>query len=292
MAGTRRNRMTWVAAVAAVALLVVAAARAAAAWGARGAGTPASSTAGDGEAFSHIHGLGVNPSDGALYVATHHGVFRLTDSGAARVGEGRQDTMGFTVIGPNEFLASGHPAPGEDGPRHLGLMHSDDAGRSWRVLSLGGDADFHLLRVSGGVVFGVDSITGALMATVDRTNWQTRSRIDVYDLAVDPDQPDILLAVTEQGVSRSSDGGHTWTPNGGPDVILLHWSPSGLLAVAADGKLLRSTDSGVSWTPTGGRAPAAPAALTVHGDVVYLATRDGRVLRSGDAGVTWQPMPA
>ncbi|MEO3781192.1 F510_1955 family glycosylhydrolase [Micromonospora sp. B11E3] len=281
--------MTWVAAVVAVALLGAAAALAAN-WREKGASTPASSPMEGSEAFRHVHGLGVDPADGVLYVATHHGVFRVTDSGAARVGDRRQDTMGFIVIGPNEFLASGHPAPGEDGPAHLGLMHSGDAGRSWQVLSLGGKADFHLLRVSGGVVYGLDSTSSALMATVDRTSWQTRSRIAAYDLVVDPNQPDILLAATEQGISRSDNGGRTWSLNGGPRLLQLYWSPRGLLAVVADGTLLRSTDSGASWTPTGGRAPAAPAALAVHDDVVYLATEDGRLLRSGDVGLSWQPM--
>ena len=45
-------------------------------------------------------------------------VFRSEDEteSAERVGEGLQDTMGFSVVGPDHFLASGHPAPGEGGP--------------------------------------------------------------------------------------------------------------------------------------------------------------------------------
>ncbi|SCG46154.1 F510_1955 family glycosylhydrolase [Micromonospora halophytica] len=245
---------------------------------------------GDGEEFGHVHGLGVNPRDGQLYAATHHGVFRITGSGPTRVGEGRQDTMGFTVTGPDEFLASGHPAHGEAGPAHLGLIGSTDAGRTWRTLSLAGEADFHLLRQAGDTVYGLDSTSGALMASADRATWERRARVEADDLAVDPARPDTLLVTGEQGVRRSTDGGRTWSPVGGPAVLLLHWSTRELVGVAADGQILRSTDAAASWTPTGGRATDAPVALTAHEGRLYLATRDARVLRSDDAGKTWHPV--
>ncbi|WP_111136002.1 F510_1955 family glycosylhydrolase [Micromonospora deserti] len=279
--------MAWLGVAVGVLLLVTAAVTAA---GWRGdAGSSTASTPSD-SVLSHVHGLGVNPADGQLYVATHHGVFRLSGAQATRVGNGRQDTMGFTVTGPDEFLASGHPAPGEDGPRHLGLIRSTDAGRTWQSLSLAGQADFHLLRFSRGVVYGLDSTSGALMASSDRVSWQTRSTVEAYDLAIDPHRPDTLLATTEQGMRRSTDGGRTWEPAGGPPAVLLHWSPRELVAVTADGTLVRSVDGAATWSSTAGRAPGAPVALTVHENVVYLATEEGRVLRSADAGATWQPM--
>ena len=33
--------------------------------------------------IAHVHGLGVNPADDDLYIATHHGVFRIGPSGEA-----------------------------------------------------------------------------------------------------------------------------------------------------------------------------------------------------------------
>ncbi|MER6590324.1 F510_1955 family glycosylhydrolase [Micromonospora purpureochromogenes] len=257
-----------------------------------GVGSPSPATPHD-EGFSHVHGLGVNPVDGDLYAATHHGVFRMTDSGPARVGEGRQDTMGFTVTGPNEFLASGHPAPGDDAPPHLGLIQSTDAGRTWRTLSLAGKADFHLLRESGGMVYGLDSTSGALLASADRSTWERRSTIEAFDLAVDPTRAATLVATTEQGLQRSTDGGRTWSPANSPAVLLLlHWSDRGLFAVTTDGRVVRSPDGASTWSVTGGRVPGTPAALTDHEDSLYLATQDARVLRSADGGATWQPLPS
>ncbi len=59
--------------------------------------------------FGHVHGLAVNPADRRLYVASHLGVFRETERGFERVADRWQDTMAFTVVGPDHFLGSGHP---------------------------------------------------------------------------------------------------------------------------------------------------------------------------------------
>ena len=71
-------------------------------------GSPSAPTAHD-PGVVHVHGLGVNPRDGALYAATHTGLFAIRDGHAARVGDRWRDTMGFTVVGPDHFLGSGHP---------------------------------------------------------------------------------------------------------------------------------------------------------------------------------------
>ncbi|MER5338591.1 hypothetical protein [Micromonospora sp. NPDC002717] len=111
-------------------------------------------------------------------------------------------------------------------------------------------------------MYGLDSTSGTLMASSDRITWQTRSTIDAYDVPVDPSRPDTLLATTDQGILRSTDGGRTWAPAGGPPALLLHWSPRELVAITKDNTLMRSVDAAATWSPTAGRAPAAPAALT------------------------------
>ena len=99
----------------------------------------------------HVHGLGINPADGALFIATHTGLWRsgLGESKSVRVGDNNQDTMGFTVIGRDRFLGSGHPDFRTDLPPLLGLIESNDGGRSWEPISLLGQADFHVLRSAG-----------------------------------------------------------------------------------------------------------------------------------------------
>lgn len=80
--------------------------------------------------FGHVHGLGVNPADQTLYAATHTGVFAIENGSAHLIANRRQDTMGFTVVGPDQFLGSGHPASLNE-PNPLGLIRSDDAAKTW-----------------------------------------------------------------------------------------------------------------------------------------------------------------
>jgi hypothetical protein len=124
---------------------------------------------GSGSDLAHVHGLGVNPKDGTLYIATHTGLFRAPPGRrtVTRVGDTEQDVMGFSVVGPDRFLGSGHPGPGQSAPPNLGLIRSADAGRSWQPVSLLGDADFHVLRSQGDTVYGFNALTGALMVSRD-----------------------------------------------------------------------------------------------------------------------------
>lgn len=59
--------------------------------------------------------------------------------------------MGFTVAEAKTFLASGHPAPGTDGPGHRGLIESTDGGRTFStgkqpVETSGRDCEWHIRR--------------------------------------------------------------------------------------------------------------------------------------------------
>ena len=58
--------------------------------------------------FGHVHGIGLNPGDDRLYVASHNGVFRLDDGTSTLVAGRAQDTMGFTIASADRFLASGY----------------------------------------------------------------------------------------------------------------------------------------------------------------------------------------
>ncbi|UQA91094.1 beta propeller repeat protein [Streptomyces halobius] len=112
-----------------------------------------------GASVSHIHGLGIDPADGRLYVATHEGVIAVENDGSSKRVSDTADYMGFTVKGPKTFLGSGHPAAGSGGHANRGLIESTDAGKTWKPLSLGGEVDFHALshfhRESAGQVAGV-----------------------------------------------------------------------------------------------------------------------------------------
>ncbi len=118
----------------------------------------------------HGHGLGVNPADGSLFIATHTGLFRAGPNSrkAVRIVDRFQDTMGFSIVGPNRFLGSGHPDAREQKPPPLlGLIESADAGKTWTPISLLGEADFHVLRSAGARVYGYDASNDRLLASAD-----------------------------------------------------------------------------------------------------------------------------
>jgi photosystem II stability/assembly factor-like uncharacterized protein len=237
--------------------------------------------------LSHVHGLGVDPGDGEVYAGTHYGLIRVPAEGEPTlVGDTVQDFMGFTVVGPGHYLASGHPGEGQDAPGNLGLIESTDGGQTWQSLSLAGEADFHALRARHGQVYGYHG--GTLMVSDDKKTWQTGAQLPLADFAVSATDPDVILATTEQGLARSTDGGTTFdvTP-GAPLLQLVSW-PDGelVVGVAPDGTVHVSEDGGASWTERGS-VGEQPQALVADGDDIYVAL-DGALLASNDGGTTFK----
>ncbi len=157
----------------------------------------------------HVHGLGLDPTDGTVYVATHDGLFAAAaGEELAPVGTAGRDLMGFTMAGPGTILSSGHPGPGEDAANPLGLVRSTDGGASYTTLSLAGEVDFHALDVSSGTVYGLDAGRQTLRASSDGgTTWQDRATLAALDIAVDPADVASVLATVQGGVAASRDGG-------------------------------------------------------------------------------------
>lgn len=241
-----------------------------------------------GVAFAHVHGLGVDPADGTVYVATHDGLFHIGADGIQPVEGPGRDLMGFTVIGPRTFLSSGHPGPGERVANPLGAVLSTDAGATWTTLALAGEVDFHALDVSSGVVYGIDASNGLLRASTDGgRSWETRGRLAGLDLAVHPTDPAIVLATVQGGTATSRDGGRSFSAPTGPQLAYLSWSPGGALyGLAPDAALYSSGDGGASWQRLGTVPGGRPQALTAVDQNQILIATAGGLYRSTDGGRT------
>lgn len=247
---------------------------------------PAVSDAG----MQHIHGLGVNPADGSLVIATHTGLYAAgaDERSATRIGDSRQDTMGFTVVGRDRFLGSGHPDARDDLPPLLGLIRSDDAGRTWRPISLLGEADLHVLRASGRRVYGFDVTNARLLASSDGgRRWEQRTPpAPVIDLAVDPGDSRRVVASTEAGIFESADEARTWRPLSRRHAGLIAWTSSGLTLVDGGGTVYDDDGAGGRFRPVG-EIGGPPAALASNGRDLYAALHTNEVKRSADGGRTW-----
>lgn len=241
----------------------------------------------------HVHGLGVNPADGALFVATHTGMFRLApgEDELRRVGERLQDTMGFTVVGADHFLGSGHPDFDKDPglPPLLGLVESRNAGRTWTPRSLLGEADFHVLRAAGEHVAGYDVAKGRVLLSRDggETWGERRFSKPLVDLVLDPANPRVLLAASQTQLIISRDNGRRWralTEGTG----LLGWPDStGLYRLAANGRLWQSEDRGRHWQALGSIGGRPAAFIAMPGGRMYAALHNGAVKESTDGGRSW-----
>lgn len=241
--------------------------------------------------FGHVHGLAVDPGSGTLHVATHAGLYRIDDANTAvRVSKDAFDLMGFTVVGPRHFLASGHPDMHGDGPANLGLLESTDGGVTWRTMSLSGAADFHGLQAAHNMIYGYNSTDGAFMVSTDGRNWQSRSTVAMGSFVVSPADPDAVLAVGRAGLQRSTDGGRTWQAvPAAPPVAVLSWDAGPVVwGVAPDGTVWQSTDGGGRWQQRG-NVPGQPQALATHDGTVFVATAGDRIAASTDGGMTWTP---
>jgi photosystem II stability/assembly factor-like uncharacterized protein len=198
--------------------------------------------------------------------------------------------MGFTVVGPDRFLGSGHPPPGTTASPHLGLIDSSDAGESWKPVSLQGEADFHVLRSAHERVYAYNGLSGLLMLSEDGGGTWTQGRPPdpIIDLAVDPSNKERFIVATERGLVETDDDGESWRSLT-KTVGLLAWpNPRELYLVDANGAALVSSDGGDSWRPRGELGGLPVAFSGTSAGALYAALEDGTVVESTDAGVSWE----
>jgi photosystem II stability/assembly factor-like uncharacterized protein len=131
-----------------------------------------------------------------------------------------------------------------------------------------------------------------LVSADEGRTWDTRSTLDLRDLAVHPEDPEVLLATSEKGLLRSGDGGRTWTAiPAAPGVTVLAWpATSSLYGATHDGAVHESTDDGVTWTEQGS-VQAEPEALLVDYrdgvESIYVAVSRATILVSTDDGTSF-----
>ncbi len=282
---TRRGRRWTLAAIAALTLLATAACSGST------PGTTSPAAAAPDTPITHIHAVARDRQTGTLLLATHQGLFRL-EAGTLQTHGPVIDLMSFSVGPDGTYYASGHPGPRTDLPQPVGLITSDDAGRTWTVASRGGQSDFHALAITPTAVVGYD---GDLWVSQDHRTWaQQHIPSPPRNLAAAPESG-TLLATTAAGLLTSRDNGATWNTLTPPQLLTtVTWADEKtIVGATTSGQLATSTDAGATWTlgsnPVG-QVQSIWAGPHGAGQVEILAVIGDTVLRTLNAGDTTQTL--
>lgn len=245
-----------------------------------------------------VNSLDIDPKNESFLLTTNRGYFRIPRDGGrperidAKVVDRRGTSplgtfLEIDVLGPREIVASGHPDDAKALPPYLGFMRSTD-GRNFRVVSRLGEADLHQIRRVHDRLYAFDAVLGAiLISSDDGRTWTERftPRELVLDFVVDPDDPDVLVASTEEQIYRSQDGGERWRPLTQGEAPRLEWPASeSLMRADRDGLFQVSSDGGQTWERRG-RIDGEPYAIrAIDAERAFVALSDGTILETTDGG--------
>ena len=136
-----------------------------------------------------------------------------------------------------------------------GLYRSRDGGGSFALVSrsVGGSVMALAVMPDGRILAG--DMQQGLLASRDGKRWAQTLRAQLMGLAVNPSNPNRVLA-SGAGIALSTDGGRNWRPvldlpTGAGPVAWSTSNPRLAYAVGFDRVLYRSGDGGESWQPVG-----------------------------------------
>ena len=125
----------------------------------------------------------------------------------------------------------------------------------------------------------------------------------VYGLAVAPSNPNILYAMTVDGMARSEDAAETWIPLPASRaqkisaarastvraIAIDPENPRALYAGSGSGQLFASDDAGETWRqiPFTETTEPAIASVVLHGETLFVCHRRQGLFRGNGRGATW-----
>lgn len=251
----------------------------------------------------YVNALELAP-DGDFLMTTNTGFYKIAKDGSevepvrgatVRASEGTSPVGKFLEIfdaGNGELLGSGHPDDEDALPPFLGFMRSNDGGKTWNVVSRLGQADLHVIRRVGSRLYAFDAVLGAVLISEDggRTFAERFTPKElVLDIAVDPKDPEYILASTERVIYRSDNDGRSWRAMGDAPAARMAWLDSGeLYRGTQDGKWSVSKDRGETWEELG-ELPGEPYKVrAVDAKVIHVALADASIASTDDGGATWR----
>lgn len=251
----------------------------------------------------HLHSLAVTAGDPeTILVGAHGGLFKSIDGGKtweeAPEEATKTDVMGLYIHQKSSSViyASGHD---------IGIMKSMDGGKNWisLVKGLPEHPDVHAMTSNPNnpdevYIWVVE--TGVFKSGDGGNSWFLISpglaRLNVFSLAVHPQNPDTLYAGTDAGLLITRNGGFTWKPvkEGSPErplfsLLIDPENPKVMFGGTPEG-ILKTSDEGLTWMPVEGIREKI-VALTQHPldpKKFYGLTARGSIVKTQDGGNTWR----
>jgi len=250
-----------------------------------------------------VNTLDVDPATQDFLLTTNRGFFRISSDGKTVTpvtgsihDAGKTATVGtfleLRATGPDQLLGSGHPDKLGTLPNFLGLIRSDDGGKTWEAVARMADADLHKIILRHDQLYAFDAVLSAMLISDDGGKTFKEAftpRGLIIDFEVDPANPDRIVASTEDEVFRTEDGGESWRPLAPADAARFAWPDAKTLYRATkDGTFSVSADGGTRWEDVG---PVGGEPYEIHATgpkAAFVALSDGSIIETQDGGATWR----
>jgi photosystem II stability/assembly factor-like uncharacterized protein len=242
-------------------------------------------------------------------------------------GTGRVNCIAFTPGNPN-IMWAGTPSGG--------LWKSTDFGLTWttntdNIPNLGvtdiainprhpdtmfiATGDGYGYSIPNGMYFGgyysngiMRSINGGETWDTTTLNWDRAKARQIFHIVLCPDDPNVVIAVTNNGIWRTKDGGNNWTnvlaSSLGKFTDIKMNIKDHSTFYAGGTSLFVTHDTGTTWSKVNISYPIIPGAMSLatcpsSDSVLYILALTGMVassgtyiLKSSDGGKTWKTMSA
>ena len=242
-------------------------------------------------------------TDGSILLSTNKGFFRIDKDGVEAkpitgkiTDKGKTSTLGtfleFKVLGKDRMIGSGHPDQKGTLPQYLGLIRTEDGGKTWKAVSRMSISDLHDMELLHGRLYAFDAVLGGLLISKDEgRTWveEFTPQELVLDIAVDPRDPAYILITTRDSMFVTTNEGKSWRPLGRVPSPRFAWpTPTVLYRAEMRGRFQVSSDRGITWRDVGNVGGEPWALLAVDEQNLYVALVDGTIKVSDDGGKSWE----
>lgn len=234
---------------------------------------------------SHIHSIKVFGEK--VLLGTHESLYEYQAANSMKkISSEDFDVMGLASFGKTIY-ASGHPGAKSKLPNPIGLIASNDSGKTWKKISLQGKVDFHMLEVGKNEIYGADSGSGQLMYSPDLgKTWRKLGENKYSDIAILKANIGSAYGVQSGALVRTTDAFAT------SSVIKTSrtWSSVEILGstiYASSGKsIYRSADNAKSWKMIATLSTEI-SSISMNADI-FIALTSNEIFVSRDGGKSFR----